>query len=124
MKNPSNTIRFAMPYDVRCTNEKCPHPSIGAGVRFNARKASVDKYLESINIFEFRMKCPNCDNEFRVRTDPKSCDYQFVSGVKKLFSEYLSSKKAMKAELAQRTSARAEMSLGDKVKSMADSIKQ
>ena len=91
-----------MMYDVKCTNPKCPHPSVGAGVRFNAKKSTVGEYLKSIKIYEFRMKCANCDNIFVIRTDPKSCDYVFVSGVKKLFSEYLQSKKQVKAEMAAR----------------------
>jgi hypothetical protein len=79
-------VRFPMIYDSKCTNEKCPHPSIGAGVRFNAKKKTVGKYLDSIKIYEFSMKCPSCKNIFKIRTDPKSCDYIYVSGIKKLYS--------------------------------------
>ena len=57
------------------------------------KKKTVGKYLESIAIYEFRMKCPNCKSEMVIRTDPKTCDYVYVSGIKKLFSEYLDSKK-------------------------------
>lgn len=91
-----------MIYDSKCTNEKCPHPSIGAGHRFNAQKKTVGKYLDSISIYEFRMKCPNCKNEMVIRTDPKSCDYIYVSGIKKLYSEYLDSKKKERKAMAER----------------------
>jgi hypothetical protein len=77
LKKPGENVgtRFAMPFDAKCTNPKCPHPSIGMGVRFNSRKSEVGKYLDSVIIYEFKMKCPNCDNEFIIRTDPKSTDY-------------------------------------------------
>ena len=55
------TIRFALQYDSKCLNSECTYPSIGAGVRFNAKKKVVGTYLESISIYEFTMKCPNCD---------------------------------------------------------------
>ena len=122
MKSPdqNNTVRFAMMYDAKCLNPECPSPSVGTGVRFNARKSVVGKYLESIKIYEFRMKCPNCDNQFVIRTDPKGCDYVFVSGVKKLFSEYLQSKKQVKAEMGVREAARAQMTLDEKVRSVGE----
>ena len=105
-----------MIYDSKCTNEKCPHPSIGAGVRFNATKKTVGKYLETISIYEFKMKCPACKSEIVIRTDPKSCDYIYVSGIKKLFSEYLDSKKKERFEMSERAAAREGLSLNEKVK--------
>ena len=104
MKNPdeNSTVRFPMIYDAKCTHEGCKNPSIGAGVRFNARKKVVGTYLDSIKIYEFSMKCPSCKNEFKIRTDPKSADYIFVSGIKKLFSEYYAHKKYEKAKMMEK----------------------
>ena len=51
------TIRFEMPFDVRCTG--CNN-RIGKGVRFNAEKKSVGKYF-STTIWSFRMLC-HCED--------------------------------------------------------------
>ena len=59
-------VRFPMIYDSKCLNVDCPHPSIGAGVRYNAKKKTIGKYLDAIKIYEFTMKCANCDNEFKI----------------------------------------------------------
>ena len=37
----NKTIRFALQYDSKCQNPNCSYPSIGAGVRFNAKKKIV-----------------------------------------------------------------------------------
>jgi len=74
-KEDNMVVRFPMMYNAKCLNSDCQHPSIGAGVRFNARKRTVGKYLDSIKIYEFTMKCPSCKNEFKIRTDPEKCDY-------------------------------------------------
>ena len=91
-----------MIYNSKCLHEGCPSPSIGAGVRFNAHKKTVGKYLDSINIYEFTMKCPGCGGQFKIRTDPKTCEYIYVSGIKKLFSEFLDSKKKEVREMKER----------------------
>ena len=68
-------IRFEMPYNVWC--EGC-EDHIGKGVRFNAEKKKCGMYYTTI-IYEFSMKCPRCPQRFIIRTDPKNCDYEFVS---------------------------------------------
>jgi hypothetical protein len=68
------------------------------------------------------MKCPSCKNLFVIRTDPKSGDYIFISGIKKLYSEYLASKKKEKAEMAEKAAARMDMSLNEKVKMIDNKI--
>jgi coiled-coil domain-containing protein 130 len=42
---------------------------IAKGVRFNAAKKAVGKYL-STTIWEFRMNCHLCGNKLVCRTDP------------------------------------------------------
>lgn len=118
MKDPDDNmvVRFPMMYDAKCLNIECPSPSIGAGVRFNAKKKTVGTYMDSIKIYEFTMKCPNCKSEFKIRTDPERCDYRFVSGIKKLFSEYLDSKKKERKAMAERAAGRADLSLDEKVR--------
>ena len=76
-------IRFEMPFDVRCSGCGC---RIGKGVRFDAEKKCVGKYL-STKIWSFRMLCAAEDGTTRtarqlsgahhieVRTDPQSGDY-------------------------------------------------
>mmetsp|Transcript_19389 Transcript_19389/g.18502 ORF Transcript_19389/g.18502 Transcript_19389/m.18502 type:complete len:85 (-) Transcript_19389:47-301(-) len=73
-----------MMFDSRCL--KC-FKSIGKGVRFNAHKKHVDNYL-STKIYEFTMNCHSCSNKLVVRTDPKNCDYTFVSGLERRHKEY------------------------------------
>ena len=116
------TVRFPMVYDAKCTHAGCKHPSMGAGVRFNAKKKTVGTYLDSIKIYEFSMKCPSCKGEFKIRTDPEKADYVFVSGIKKLYSEYYADKRKFKAQMAERVASREGMSLNDKVKAMEDGI--
>ena len=85
-------IRFEMPFDVRCSH--CGN-RIAKGVRFDAEKKCVGKYL-STKIWSFRMLCAAEDGTTRtarqlsgahhieVRTDPQSGDYVVVSGAQKV----------------------------------------
>lgn len=52
---------------------------IAKGVRFNAEKKCVDKYM-STKIYEFSMKCHQCGNKIVVRTDPEGCEYKYLEG--------------------------------------------
>lgn len=85
------TIRFEMPFNVRCTG--CGN-QIGKGVRFNAEKKCVGKYL-STKIWSFRMMCHCEDGTSRtdrrknphfieVHTDPKNAEYIVVEGAEKV----------------------------------------
>ena len=86
-------IRFEMPFDVRCSGCGC---RIGKGVRFDAEKKAVGKYL-STKIWSFRMLCKaeqegnaQCDQKrnphfIEVRTDPKNAEYLVTEGAQVLF---------------------------------------
>lgn len=78
-------IRFEMPFNVWC--DRCGEHA-GKGVRFNAEKKCVGKYM-STRIFEFTMKCPQkgCSQRFVIRTDPEKTDYAVISGAKKKIEE-------------------------------------
>ena len=87
-------IRFEMPFDVRCSGCGC---RIGKGVRFDAEKKAVGKYL-STKIWSFRMLCKaeqegnaKCDQKknphfIEVRTDPKNAEYLVTEGAQILFT--------------------------------------
>ena len=87
-------IRFEMPFDVRCSGCGC---RIGKGVRFDAEKKAVGKYL-STKIWSFRMLCKaeqegnaQCDQKrnphwIEVRTDPKNSEYVVTEGAQPLFT--------------------------------------
>ena len=81
------TIRFEMPYNVRCLG--CDN-HIAKGVRFNAEKKTIGKYL-STNILSFRMMCHCEDGTSRtsrltnphwieIHTDPKNAEYVVAEG--------------------------------------------
>ena len=77
-------IRFEMPYDSWCLH--CD-THIGQGVRFNAQKKIVGKYLTT-SIYEFSMKCHECGGELIMRTDPKNAEYECGDGLRKKISTY------------------------------------
>jgi len=79
-------IRFELMYNCWCDGCK---RAIGRGTRFNARKirpTSGPQTYFSTKIWEFRMKCATCPQEFVIRTDPKNRDYEFVSGIRRINS--------------------------------------
>ena len=80
-----------MPFNVRCTG--CDN-QIGKGVRFNAEKKAVGRYL-STKIWSFRMMCHCEDNTWRtdrsrnphfieIHTDPKNAEYVVVEGAERV----------------------------------------
>lgn len=87
-KGGARKIRFEMPFHVRCS--ACEH-MIAKGVRFNAVKKKVGRYLGT-QIFSFTMPCPSCKNTILIKTDPKSCEYLLVSGCVKYADDYDESK--------------------------------
>lgn len=84
-------IRFEMPFHVRCKG--CGN-HIGKGVRYDADKKAVGKYL-STKIWSFRMMCKCEDGTSRtdqrknphfieIHTDPRNADYVIVEGAVKV----------------------------------------
>jgi coiled-coil domain-containing protein 130 len=81
------TIRFEMPFNVRCSG--CDN-HIAKGVRFNAEKKTIGRYL-STKILSFRMMCHCEDGTSRtdhrrnphfieIHTDPKNAEYVVADG--------------------------------------------
>lgn len=79
LKPPQKTIRFEMPFDVGCF--RCDQ-TIGKGVRFNAVKKAVGRYL-STTVWGFEMKLACCGTFVEIRTNPQRSDFDLVTGVKK-----------------------------------------
>ncbi|CAG9839863.1 unnamed protein product [Diabrotica balteata] len=72
-------IRFEMPYNIWC--DGCKN-HIGMGVRYNAEKTKVGMYYTT-PVYEFKMKCHLCDNQFVIRADPANLDYVIQSGARR-----------------------------------------
>lgn len=70
-------------FNVRCLSCK---NSIGKGVRFNAKKKCIDKFL-STKIYEFSMNCHLCGNRLVIKTNPEKCDYDIVSGLERRYEQ-------------------------------------
>lgn len=76
--------RFEMPFNIWCLS--CDR-HIARGVRFNAEKRTVGKYL-STPIYGFRMKCPSCSGWMEIHTDPANSEYQVKSGARRKAEEW------------------------------------
>ena len=72
-------VRFELPENAWCLG--CGG-HIARGVRFNAEKKAVGKYL-STPIHEFRMPCRMCSHPFAIRTDPENRGYAYCEGIRK-----------------------------------------
>jgi coiled-coil domain-containing protein 130 len=75
------TVRFEMPFDVWCESCK-PEFLIKQGIRFNAEKKKVGKYLTS-PIWEFSFRHPPCSGIIAIRTDPEKTQYVVAAGGRK-----------------------------------------
>ncbi|CAD6889762.1 unnamed protein product [Tilletia laevis] len=71
-------VRFELPFDIWCGSCEA---HIGQGVRFNAEKRQIGKYL-STPIFAFRCKCTTCKHHFEIQTDPKNTRYVVTEGAR------------------------------------------
>lgn len=78
-------IRFELPFDGWCLH--CNH-HMSKGLRFNAKKDKDGKYFTT-QIWSFVMKCPECNKELKIKTDPKNCTYDFVEGIRKHEQDYI-----------------------------------
>lgn len=74
-----------MMYNVRCLTCK---ETIGKGVRFNARKETVGKYLDT-EIYLFTMRCTYCKSSIKIQTNPKEETYDIVEGIERFISDQL-----------------------------------
>eukprot|EP01126_Amoeba_proteus_P033316 TRINITY_DN3269_c0_g2_i2.p1 TRINITY_DN3269_c0_g2~~TRINITY_DN3269_c0_g2_i2.p1 ORF type:complete len:206 (-),score=30.82 TRINITY_DN3269_c0_g2_i2:629-1246(-) len=72
-------VRFELPWGTFCL--KC-NSHLPKGKRFNAEKSKAGKY-HSTTLWSFKMKCPHCDNELEVQTDPENRDYKCINGLKR-----------------------------------------
>jgi coiled-coil domain-containing protein 130 len=77
-------IRFELPFDAWCL--KC-NLHMSKGLRFNAKKDRAGKYF-STTIWEFTMKCFDCNQTYIIRTNPKDNTYDFVEGLRKHEQDY------------------------------------
>eukprot|EP00898_Chlorokybus_atmophyticus_P007695 jgi/Chlat1/7927/Chrsp68S07358 len=77
-------IRFEMPFNVWCLGCKS---MIAKGVRFNAEKKQIGKYLSS-KIWSFTMKAPCCRQTIEIHTDPKNAEYIVVQGAERKIETY------------------------------------
>ncbi|KJE96388.1 coiled-coil domain-containing protein [Capsaspora owczarzaki ATCC 30864] len=77
-------VRFELPFNIWCGG--C-NAHVALGVRFNAQKKQVGKYL-STPILSFRMKCHLCDNWWTIQTDPKTHNYLVMEGARRRNQEF------------------------------------
>lgn len=77
-------IRFELPFDSWCNGCK---RHMCKGLRFNAKKDKDGNYFSTI-IYKFTTKCPSCEQQFIIRTDPKNATYEFVEGLRKMEQDF------------------------------------
>lgn len=76
----AQTVRFEMPFDVRCLGCGARLPQ---GRRYNARKRREGAYL-STPVFGFTARCRACGAAFEIRTDPAERDFAAFAGVERV----------------------------------------
>jgi len=80
------TVRLMSPFSMQCT--ACGG-YIYKGRKFNARKETAEeRYLNSIPIYRFYIRCTRCSAEIVFRTDPKNMDYCVERGAKRNFEAW------------------------------------
>ncbi|KAL8087654.1 hypothetical protein AgCh_037702 [Apium graveolens] len=79
-------VRMMMSLNIRCN--LCGN-YIGEGTKFNSRKEEVivQRYVDTIKIFRFYIKCSACCSEITVITDPQNSDYIVESGASRPWRE-------------------------------------
>eukprot|EP01036_Dinobryon_divergens_P042911 gene42911-57060_t len=78
-------IRFELPFDSWCLGCK---RHMCKGLRFNAKKDKDGNYF-STTIWSFKMKCPSCDQQFVIKTDPKNSTYDMFDGIRKMEQDFI-----------------------------------
>lgn len=89
-------IRFETPWNMYCTH--C-NGHISQGVRYNAKKDKVGKYLNTTT-FRFSFTCHLCKKPIAIETDPENRDYKCAVGCRRAQSSYVNFPKYMKKEEA------------------------
>lgn len=73
-----SSVRLMTPFSMRCL--KCDE-YIPKSRKFNGKKKVLDeRYLGSIKMYRFSIRCPQCANTIAFRTDPRSADYVVETG--------------------------------------------
>ncbi|QLG72648.1 hypothetical protein HG535_0D03560 [Zygotorulaspora mrakii] len=97
----SITIRLMTPFSMRCL--KCSE-YIAKSRKFNGKKElAKERYLDTIKIYRFSIKCPRCNNVICFRTDPKSADYVMELGGKRNYEPATAATGADKIESVKET---------------------
>ncbi|KAJ1668072.1 Protein saf4 [Coemansia sp. RSA 1813] len=74
-------VRMALPFSMWCHG--CGE-LLAKGLRFNAEKTKTGNFLNSVPVWNFRLKCRLCSKQWiALRTDPESASYVIVSGARK-----------------------------------------
>ena len=74
------------PFSMKCT--ACNH-YIYKGTKFNAKKeATGTKYLDSIPIYRFTIRCPGCMANLSFITDPGNADYTVDQGCQRSYEPW------------------------------------
>lgn len=85
-KRSKYTVRLMAPFSMRCSH--CGE-FIYKGRKFNARKENVqERYLGTIRIFRFYIRCPRCSGEICYKTDPENHDYSCEKGAIRNFEPW------------------------------------
>lgn len=71
-------VRFELPYKGIC--QGC-EKSIGRGTRYNAQKTKTGDSYFSTPIWEFSMKCRNCQHPWNIRTNPQQRGFDYEEGI-------------------------------------------
>ena len=80
------TVRLMAPFSMQCT--ACGE-YIYKGRKFNARKETAEeRYLNTIPIYRFYIRCTRCSAEIVFRTDPRNMDYAVERGAKRNFEAW------------------------------------
>lgn len=100
LKQPKNrvyTIRTMAPFNMRCNT--CGE-YIYKGKKFNSRTETVEgeKYLGSIYIRRFYIRCPQCVAEISFKTDPENTDYTLEAGATRNFEAMKTASEMAKKE--------------------------
>ncbi|CDK26574.1 unnamed protein product [Kuraishia capsulata CBS 1993] len=96
------TVRLMTPFSLKCTT--CGE-YISKSKKFNAKKETTDETYFGVKVLCFHIRCPQCFAEIVFRTDPKTADFETVSGAVR---NYAPKKQEQKIETFDETLQRLE----------------